>query len=524
MIDTIILRIHNIAEKYRRSIKVFEMDVADRMKKEIGFVKTSEFEAIKKKYNDSTRTINSLKLNRTGQFLVQSATGNKKSHSGNYEFRYSINWDKNYLELNFSIPKFVHGTNLLMYIEHFWDRDYKYSENNSLEYNMQKAPKLLLSFLRHFIKMQFIDPIDLEDVEITRIDVCWNQVFKSWSEALYYLQHQKKIRKKHSREEEGLPIDYGTSLMHATKRYSVKIYHKGSEYRKHDLKQHLKYNEEKGIHYFKTEKLSKFADRILRYEITIRSAELNYLFKHNIFRNTSNMFKLDYKRYLKISATKQRNDSISKKIGTLEGVEQNVYRSLHPYERITKDERDFYKYFSKLMNKYPKFMMKENDFSKRYNSENIVLINSRETLNCDTALFSKEFIALCLEKLALFIKDFQLDKLPEEEKVSTKIDRYNNFNRHKLPKEAMVKFYCLLLSSGSFKEAARLSRFSKATLYRYKYRFKKLGISENHIKPEDGFELPNPKVNLNEYHAFLINEHPLKRKPVIYDIPRIDAV
>jgi hypothetical protein len=46
--------------------------------------------------------------------------------------------------------------------------------------------------------------------------------------------------------------EYSTSLMYVTKRYSAKIYHKGSEYEKNDLKEHLKINKEKGQEYFKT--------------------------------------------------------------------------------------------------------------------------------------------------------------------------------------------------------------------------------------------------------------------------------
>src|SRR5665647_1437042 len=98
MIDTIVLRLHNITEKYQRSIKAFEMNVTDRIKKETGFLKSTEFETIRKKFNNSTKIINSLKINRTGDFLVQSQAGNKKTHSGHYEFRYSIIWDKNYME------------------------------------------------------------------------------------------------------------------------------------------------------------------------------------------------------------------------------------------------------------------------------------------------------------------------------------------------------------------------------------------------------------------------------------------
>lgn len=72
--------------------------------------------------------------------------------------------------------------------------------------------------------------------------------------------------------------------MYTTQRYSEKIYHKGSEYKKNDLKHHRRINNEKGVQIFNIEKIQDFADRILRYELTLRNEELNYLFKTNLFR------------------------------------------------------------------------------------------------------------------------------------------------------------------------------------------------------------------------------------------------
>ena len=64
--------------------------------------------------------------------------------------------------------------------------------------------------------------------------------------------------------------DYATSLMYKTKRYSAKIYHKGREYERNDLKEHLRINKERGMQYFKTEQYQALADKMLRYELTYR--------------------------------------------------------------------------------------------------------------------------------------------------------------------------------------------------------------------------------------------------------------
>ncbi len=54
--------------------------------------------------------------------------------------------------------------------------------------------------------------------------------------------------------------------MYTTHRYSLKIYHKGSEYTKHDRKEHKRINILKGKEYFKINELQSISDKILRYE------------------------------------------------------------------------------------------------------------------------------------------------------------------------------------------------------------------------------------------------------------------
>ena len=62
---------------------------------------------------------------------------------------------------------------------------------------------MVMRFIDCFLRNEFcLDKIDYKDVEINRMDVCFNQVFQSNEAALLYLKYQKRITKKHSREEE----------------------------------------------------------------------------------------------------------------------------------------------------------------------------------------------------------------------------------------------------------------------------------------------------------------------------------
>ena len=136
-----------------------------------------------------------------------------------------------------------------MYCEHIWNRDFIYYHNSQLDYNLKRTYKRLINFIQNFFKREFMLPdiVDLSLVEINRIDLAFNQVFEDKQAALQYLEYQKKIRKKNIRVNSNNFRDYETSLMYITKRYSLKIYHKGTEYARNDIKEHEKINKEKNM-------------------------------------------------------------------------------------------------------------------------------------------------------------------------------------------------------------------------------------------------------------------------------------
>lgn len=158
---------------------------------ETGKVDTKEVQLLEHLVaKDPKQTLHILSIRKTGEFLLKTETGKRKSSSSHYEFSYRIDWTQKYLEMNFSIPKYWHGTNVLMYVEHSWDKRYKMWENAQLQHNINKAPDFFMLFIIHFFKMEFMfHEVDFHDVEINRIDVCFNAVFKTKADALYYLKY-----------------------------------------------------------------------------------------------------------------------------------------------------------------------------------------------------------------------------------------------------------------------------------------------------------------------------------------------
>jgi hypothetical protein len=207
---------------------------------------------------------------------------------------------------------------------------------------------------------------------------------------------------------------------------------------------------------------------------------------------------------LKVEAAKQRNDRIAKKAGTLEGKEQKMYLFNNPYERVSKESRQNYKYIQTLITKRTYFAIDIDLNAARYDSETV-------GYPCNTALFSKKLFDLCLEKLLEFIDQFQILELPDEEKIKQSIKSYNSMNRGQLPQTEMLHFYSKLAELGSFKEVQKFCHYSRATLYRYKERFKKIGITETSLTPLTEDRIPEAPLDFKAYHSYLIYDVDLLR-------------
>lgn len=518
MIDTIILRIHG-TRKYRSIIKTLDNCDSKGFTTKTGKVDKAEMARLRNQRIHSTDEIlDIMKMNGTGEFLVKTKYAKHQNASSHYTFSWMANYTADYIEFNFSIPKYVYGSNVLMFTDHIGDRDYTFHDCWHLKTNFERGAGRLGRFINEFFAFEFpLTKINFKDVEVNRIDVCFNQMFRTKGEALKYLEYQKRQNKKYSRNQENVMKEYETSLMYVTKRYSAKIYHKGSEYKKNDSKEHLKINEQKGKQYFRVEDYQAFADRMLRYELTIRNAELNYLHKKHLFRKNCPFFQPYYKVYLEVENALQTNDRIAKRIGELPNERKESYRKEHPYIRIDREDKRVYKGVSHLINKKTLFKF---SVDERVNEYNKGLVD----YDCNEARFSAKLLMLCFDKLVAFMKEYQIKELPEEGKIEKLIVEYNLRHKVKLPKSHMMGYYSDLLRLGSFKAVAKFNYSDRSTMFRYKARFKKIGITEKNLIPltEDG--IPLAELNLRDYHyEHQFNPHFIKKTGFLdlRDLPKM---
>jgi len=218
MVDTIVLRVHNL-RKYRNLRNYISRIGSGSTIRSVN-IPSSEIEEFRRnEIDDDTLAIKYIVgLKKHESFLISSSKKILNS-SGHYYLNIREIEKDDCIEFNFSIPKYFYGTNILLFVEHHWDKDYKYYQNKEIKYNLVKSYDLIIKFINSFFAKEFpLHKIDNRDVEINRIDLCYNQVFPSEADALRFLEYQKKIRRKHSRKDNDRRMEYDTSIMFTTKR------------------------------------------------------------------------------------------------------------------------------------------------------------------------------------------------------------------------------------------------------------------------------------------------------------------
>ncbi|MBN8785456.1 MAG: hypothetical protein J0I84_00045, partial [Terrimonas sp.] len=216
MIDTIVLRIHNIS-KYKRLYDQFYRPTKEKNSITKAYIDEDSGEYMEMGYSAALVFHDN---NRVLPLMHRSAVYVPSSH---YSVSYVISTQKDFLEFNFSIPKYIWSTNVMQFINLF---------DNSETILFGELQK----FITEFINDNCHERPLMDDIEINRIDFCYNQFFNSKDDALAYLAEQNKLLVKYARSSGNKFRSYDTSIMYVTRRYSFKIYHKGTEFAKNDYK------------------------------------------------------------------------------------------------------------------------------------------------------------------------------------------------------------------------------------------------------------------------------------------------
>lgn len=255
MIDTIHIRLHNFST-YNFMYNSLYLKKGDNSSFTQAFINDETVQTL------SYRT-GSI-FHDTNRILPITSRASFNMPSSHYTISYRVNYIQNYIDFNFSVPKAKYKTNIFQFINPIEPN------NVTLLYQMFK------DYLKDFFMQTFAENISFYDLEIRRIDFCYNQCFQNKNDTFIYLDTMISNGHKYAQITNNVPVIYNdggraSSFGYKTKLYYFKVYHKGNEFKKNDLKQlqklTSKIKREYNVTYgFDLSELSNEADKMLRYE------------------------------------------------------------------------------------------------------------------------------------------------------------------------------------------------------------------------------------------------------------------
>jgi len=451
MIDTLVIRIKNLS-KYKY---LYEQYYAPAKKKGTiteAFVDESTGEYKQVDY------VHTLIYHDTDRFLPVVHRSTRHIASSHYQLSFVLNPSKDFLEFNFSVPKYVYGTNVLQFVS-------LYDQGASVCFSM------LLQFIDRFIESNCVEKPLRDDIEINRVDLCYNQFFNSKDDALLYLQEQNKLVVKNARSSRNKFRSYDTSIMYTTRRYSFKIYHKGTEFEKNDRKELLKSNP-RG---YKLEELQAAADCVLRYEMTFRSSYFDYVLEQYYYSSEKRAVDVLYNQH---PIAKRFADVVS-------------FGGQKLAESFFKNAKDF-----KL----------KSVWDYRVADVGPVALESRE------ATFDFRLFSILFERFWQKVNDYQINRVLDINDLSRRIDE--KFETDTLKKtlrsakevgadRGKVRLLSTALLAHYMNLEELKSFLPKRSFYRMKKDLKDLGIST----VQHNLSIPQPRLDYSDYKIYLSKYH-----------------
>jgi hypothetical protein len=481
MIDTIVLRIHNIKDYPQLKSQFYAPK-----QRSNAFVKASVDETTGEVLETAFNT--QYVFMDTGRFINPVIRSTVYIPSSHYELSYRYDEERNYLEFNFSIPKYKFGTNIIQFIN-------QYDQSALACYNE------FILFIHNFLRTQLLQTPKLYDVEINRIDLCYNQMFNSKSDALLYLDEQKKLLAKYARSSGNNKHSYDTSWVYVTRRYSFKCYHKGTEFQKNDLKKLMKRNP---LNY-DLPYLIEHSDRMLRYEMTVRSSFLNYLFRQAFFESQIHGESLIYKNHL-VSKYWKRLASLSP--FELDGEKRKQVEIYNNYSRTSK--------FFCLSSVYKEFDFTEFALAMRGHNSALSLRQHQKVFNFnDTVTFDFEIFNLIFQQFWQLLHKYQFDQVVDLSVIKSKIDKLemDKIERKKLGIKGNYKYNSnfddakMLLCSMVINSGGKISDLKKflprATFFKLQGQLKILGITDQNTS----LTIPKPRTDYLDYLIYFKQFH-----------------
>lgn len=332
-----------------------------------------------------------------GEFFFRPVRGNLMTPSSDYRVKFSVSENFDAINFDFSIPKYFYNHNIAQFLPNIDSKRYKNSPFSNREFYYQvghlhdRLQEFIYTFfcdLSEILELPTLIHFDIRNVEIKRLDLCYNQLFPNHSMVLDYLDSQRKFYKTRTQKNTIIAEDRPTSFWyrHSTDGFYFKIYAKGEEFEATDMPRLLKENQ----NYF-----DSYYSKI--------STQLKEIFKDN--------FPDAWKKHL-IKTVK--NDS---KIDDL----------IFPYYKTYLKNPDFQKYCQQLENYFP------NKLSFLYNEANKILRYEMSfTRKYMSTLYKREVFRKNCPKWQKVMKSYNLIKRYDLLLSQGSIEKAKEFKRNNI--------------------------------------------------------------------------------------------
>lgn len=452
MVDTIVIRIHNL-EKNKNLVQ---------------YLHKKGISGVEQKRKDLEDGFDVKKNVQFVNFAIDYQTGNTfstayRNHipSSFHDVAYSIHFARDFMEFNFSLPKYFFGNNVMQLVPHYYD-NYVARYRQEKYYNLSDYHFIYFAAAINFFMVQEFGELvpDKKDIEIFQIDLAFNYVFRSVAELQAYLNYMYMVKRKHAKKNKKHKNFYEESIYYPGKANTVKIYHKGPEFTANGFNRFKKL--------FSTESatgLQDFANRVLRYEVSYRSDGLarvwwkrveNNMFDRSCAPKSWKRIKMLFNSY----QTKGYFNFQGVRYGTVDGsvkVIPNNIKQIVKKGRVLDRSIDF-------------FMDSDEKFSDIDSFSHKVVFD----LGMFRALVN-DFVEI--------VKPFYLHKVGDLEYVGNSVG-YLNYESQKVLKEikglrmSMVKSLAAMLKIYSWHEIESQVGLSSRQLYRYKVFFNSIGYGD----------------------------------------------
>lgn len=514
------------------------------------------------------------------EIFFRPVKGDIATPSSDYRIQFWASENADAITLRFAIPKYLYNHNIAQFVPNYASERFKREPFSMREWSGQikhirqriiEIIYTLFDDLSVMLNTESIANFDISNVEVKRLDLCYNQYHTSKENVLDYLNAQKKIFTSRVKKNTQTYDTMETSLYyrHSDDGFYFKIYHKGSEFlhadfprlfkenesyfenRKFDLmpkakeifKQHFPETEKKLkgktedliFKYYKTylpsdenigycsaiDKLLKWklkflineSSKILRYEMSFTRTYLSTLYKREIFRKTDKNWK----------QLKRSHDLIKRYDLLLSQGKPEQAKIFLIKNRIDKQTRIEYEIVHRSLHKKHEFYLQtskkiqthESVFSDSFIISNKFKFasNSKNTmLELKEATLSDDLFKLLYKRFEEEIQFFQIKQPKETYSILEQIDLYNK------KVEKRIENHIRVFGEDSFKKLTHtqkrkmdLSKFNKPSL---KILLDKLedGNSIDKICKDLGMSKSSYHSRLNDLKKFDIHKQTVKHK------------